>query len=406
MPSFDDARALILGRVAPIGTEDVPLLDALGRVVATDIVAQREMHAFDNSAMDGFEVRAADCAAGEFLPIVGYLPAGASETCELHAGTAIRIMTGAPVPSGCDTVIPFEDAEEREGLVSPTREVRNGQHVRHAGEDVSICEIVVPSRTVLRPVEICAIAGLGVAEVSVYRRPRVAILSTGDELVNLGESLTPGKIVNSNSVALAAAVREVGCEPVILGIAADTVEDHRAKLQQGLAADVLITSAGVSTGDRDLVRGVLAEFGVEEVFYRVDVKPGGPTAFAMKDAHPIFCLPGNPVAALLMFETFVRPALLKMLGHERVLKRSVQAILQEGARKTANKTKLQRVRVVERDGRVLAYSSGDQNTGMLGTLVKADGIAVLSAIRTWYAPGEQVEVQLFSDRLDMVPAQA
>jgi molybdopterin molybdotransferase len=404
MPSYDDARLLILDRVAPVGSERLPLLAAAGRVAAEDVISPRAMPPFDNSAMDGFAIRVADCTHGHFLRISGYLPAGVDDGGTLQPGTAIPIMTGAPLPSGCDAIVPFENAEERDGAARPLGAVSLGQHIRRAGEDVRAGDIVIPAGTQLRPAEICAAAAIGFDHVTVYRKPRVAILSTGDELVDVGQPLTPGKIVNSNSVALAAAVLEAGAEPVLLGIAADTAASHREKIEQGLTADVLITSAGVSTGDRDLVRSVLAHIGVEEIFHRVDVKPGGPTAFAVKNGRPIFCLPGNPVAALLMFESFVRPALLKMLGNQRVVRRTVSAVLQDGARKSPNKTKLQRVRVIEDQGHLVACSAGDQNTGMLGTLVRAHGFAVLDAVRTFYAPGEEVEVQLLSNCLEMTSA--
>jgi molybdopterin molybdotransferase len=238
------------------------------------------------------------------------------------------------------------------------------------------------------------LASFGRAMVPVYRKPRVAILSTGDELVELGDPPGHGKIVNSNSHALAAAVVEAGGEPILLGIARDEREDLRAKLSEGLAADVLITSAGVSAGDRDLVRDVLAELGVENVFWKVLIKPGGPTAFGIAGRIPVFSLPGNPVSSLVTFEVFVRPALRRMAGSPHPVKIPVKATLAEPVKKKPGKTQFLRVMVESGEEGYVARTAGDQNTGILRTLVLADGIAVLPLERTDFAAGERVDVLL------------
>ena len=248
------------------------------------------------------------------------------------------------------------------------------------------------------------LASFGRAAVPVYIRPRVAIVSTGDELIELGEPPTAGKVINSNALSLAAAVKEVGAIPVIVGIARDNVESHREKFAVGMKADAMITSAGVSAGDRDLVRDVLAEMGVKQLFWRVDIKPGGPTAFGLYGDKPVFSLPGNPVSTMVTFEEFVRPALLKMMGHRRVLKRFVPAILQNDHQKKAGKVNFMRVRLENRDGKLLAYSSGDQTTGILKTLLRADGIAMLPADRTAFARGEEVQVHLLGGDVEMMEA--
>jgi molybdopterin molybdotransferase len=380
----------------------VEILESLGRIIAEDITAPWHMPFCDNSAMDGFAVRAADCAPGATLRITGYIPAGGLATKALEPGCAIKIMTGAPTPQGCDAIVPVEEAEEANGCLRVLAPVARGQHVRIAGEDVSCGETIMPAGTLVRPPEISMLASFGRTSVPVYRQPRVAILSTGDELVEVGEPLSPGKIINSNGLSLAASVTEVNAVPVMIGIARDTLESLREKLREGLKADVLITSAGVSAGDRDFVRDVLQEFGVKQIFWRVDVKPGGPTAFGVKDGKPVFALPGNPVSTMITFEEFVRPALLKMMGHKRVFKPFVRAILQDEARKKAGKVNFLRVRLERRDGKYLAYSSGNQTTGILKTMLMADAIAKLPADRTSFSPGEEVEVHILSGSAEML----
>jgi molybdopterin molybdotransferase len=238
--------------------------------------------------------------------------------------------------------------------------------------------------------------------VPVHRRVRVAILSTGDELIELGEAPAPGRIINSNSFSLAAAVRESGGEPVLLGIARDEPASHRQKMAEGLRCDVLLTSAGVSAGDRDLVREVLAEMGVRQLFWRVDIKPGGPTAFGMREAVPVFSLPGNPVSTMITFEEFVRPALLKMMGNRKVLRPLVKATLLEDVRKKAGKLNFLRVRVTVENGRYLATTSGNQHTGILRTMVQANGLALLPREATFLPAGTEVDLHLLRDDVFML----
>lgn len=402
MPTFNDARNLILRSVAPLGSEPVEILESLGRVLAEDVVASWNMPLCDNSAMDGYAVRAADCRNDARLKITGYVAAGGRADIPVDSGCAVKIMTGAPLPAGCDAVLPFEESEESGGHVRATAPVTARQHIRFAGEDVRCGETVIPSGTLVRPAEISMMASLGKTCVGVYRKPRVAILSTGDELIELGETPSPGKVINSNSYSLAAAVREAGAIPVMLGIARDNPESHRAKMLEGFNADAFITSAGVSAGDRDLVRDVFADLGVKQIFRRVDIKPGGPTAFGIRDGKPVFSLPGNPVATMITFEEFVRPALLKMMGHSRVFRPFVPATLQEEVRNKPGKVKFLRVRIECVNGKRLAYSSGDQNTGMLKTMLAADAIAMLPADRARFSPGDEVDVHILSSELEML----
>lgn len=402
MPTLDQARKIILDSVSPIGIERVPLLDSLGRVLAEPVVAPWDMPLCDNSAMDGFAVRAADCREGALLKITGYTPAGGEAAPPLEPGCAVKIMTGAPVPPGCDAVVPVEEAREGDAVVTPLSPVAPRQHIRYRGEDVAAGATVIPPGIVIRPPEISMLASMGRAMVPVHRRARVAILSTGDELIELGEPPSPGKIINSNSFSLAAAVRECGGEPVLLGIALDDRENHREKMIEGLRCDALVTSAGVSAGDRDLVRDVLAELGVRQLFWKVDIKPGGPTAFGVKEGVPVFSLPGNPVSTMVTFDEFVRPALLRMMGHRRVVRPFIRAVLKEDARKKAGKINFLRVRVEVQEGRYVATTSGDQHTGILRTMVRANGLAVLPAEATFIPAGTEVDLHLLRDDILML----
>lgn len=246
------------------------------------------------------------------------------------------------------------------------------------------------------------LASCGKVFVPVYRKPKVAILSTGDELMELGEPVVPGRIINSNAFSLAASVREAGAEPVILGIARDTREEHRAKMLEGLKADALITSAGVSAGDHDHVRDVLQELGVEQKFWKVAMKPGGPTAFGVRDGKPVFSLPGNPVSTMVTFELFVRPALLRMLGRQRTVRPTIKVTLAEEVRKKPGKVQFVRLRL-DREGRGFrGRSSGDQHTGMLKTMLMADAMAVLPADASRFAAGEEVDAFLLREDAGML----
>jgi molybdopterin molybdotransferase len=402
MPTFEVARSMILASVSPLGVERVDLLSALGRVVAEDVAAPWDMPFCDNSAMDGFAVRADDCRVGGSLRVTGYIPAGGTVTPAIEPGCAVRIMTGAPVPPGCDAVVPVEETEERDDAILLRERVKRPQHIRFRGEDVRSGDTVVSAGTIIHPPEISMLASFGKAIVPVYRRARVAVLSTGDELIELGEQPGSGKIINSNALSLAAALREIGAEPVILGIALDSRESHREKMAEGLKADALVTSAGASVGDRDLVRDCLAELGVSQLFWKVDIKPGGPFAFGVKEGKPVFSLPGNPVSTLITFEELVRPALLRMMGHRRVIKPYVKATLRGEVRKKPGKVHFLRVRIEVENGVYWATSAGDQNTGILGTMLRANGVAVLPKEKTVFSPGEEVAVHLLRSDVGML----
>lgn len=400
MVSYDEALRTILDNITVVGTEQVPLGDSVGLVLAEAITAPWDLPLWDNSAMDGYAVCAADCLTpGAKLRVTGYLPAGSSaQGVRVAPGCAVKIMTGAPLPAGADAVVPIEETEETSGeQVTILSTVTAGQHIRRSGEDIRQGEAILPSGTLLRPAEISLMASCGKTLVTVQRRPVVAILSTGDELVEPGAQPGPAQLINSNSVALAAAVREAGGIPRMLGIARDNRVSLLEKLRSGLAADCLITSAGVSAGERDLVRAVLEELGVKFLFWKVAIKPGKPTAFALCDGKPIFCLPGNPVSSQITFEAFVRPALLKMLGRRKLLRLTVQAHLLEPL-KSGSRMQFARVALDRTGDQWLVRSAGDQETGILRTSLASDGLALIPPHSVLEA-GDTVAVQLLGEPL-------
>ncbi len=319
MLSWQKARELILGLSSPLGAETVELSAALGRVLTAEVRSPRQLPPWDNSAMDGYAVRAAEASAGVPLPVTGTIAAGHPAGVPLAAGTAMRIMTGAPMPTSADAVIMREEAVEADGHVTFRKAPRSGQHVRFAGEDVAVGSVVLPTGTVISAGEVGILAALGRLILSVHRRPSVAIVSTGDELVRADEQPQSGQIVNSNAHCLLALCERSGCQGRILPIARDTPEDLRRCFAEAFRADVVISSGGVSVGDFDFVKQVFADLGAKERFFRVAMKPGKPLVFSTVEqpGHRtlVFGLPGNPASALVSFELFVYPALRRLLGH-------------------------------------------------------------------------------------------
>ncbi len=412
MITVEEARAYILKHFHPLEPERVDIIDALDRVLAEDIVSDLDVPPFSNSAMDGYAVRSADIAGARHekpatLHVVGDIAAGYVALEKVEPGTAMRIMTGAPMPEGADTVVRFEETSE--GVESrgtrknhETVEILKGgvrgDNVRNAGEDIRKGQVVLHKGTVLNAAGIGVLATVGRKEVSVHRRPRVAILATGDELVAIGEPVTPGKIRNSNEYSNTAAVLKAGGIPIRLGIARDKMDDLTAKIREGLDAnvDMFITSAGVSVGDYDIVKDVLGAEG-EMHFWQVKMKPGKPLAFGIlhgKKPVPILGLPGNPVSAIVSFEVFARPAILTMLGKTRFTRPSVRAVLQDPATNSADRRNFIRVWVEKKDGRYQARTTGEQGSGILTSIAKANGLLTMPEDVTLIRAGEEVEIQM------------
>ena len=392
--SVDEALAEILSHVQPLDPERVPVLGALGRVLAEEIVSDIDVPPFDNSAMDGYAVRAAEITGATpgtpvRLTVAGSVAAGYVAGMHVGPGMALRIMTGAPMPDGADTVVPYEDTSDfdrpkEERLEAPAEEiyvrkaVAPRDHVRPAGEDIRCGEQVMSPGRLIRPQEIGVLASLGFEAVWVHRQPKVAILATGDELLEIHEPLEPGKIRNSNEYTNSALVSRTGGIPIRLGIARDTAEDLTAKIRSGLeqGADLFLTSGGVSVGDYDVVKDVLGTEGQMQ-FWQVCMKPGKPLAFGLLPGDvPLIGLPGNPVSAMVSFEQFARPAILKMLGHADLTKPTVQAIVDETLTNSGRRGFV-RVIVTRQEGAYHARTTGEQGSGVLTSMAKANGLAVV-----------------------------
>jgi len=394
----EEALQHILGKIPRLGTERLGILQARGRVLAEEIFAPRNIPPWDNSAMDGYSVRWEDVQTATkerpaILKVLGDLPAGRIFRGRGGPREAVRIMTGAPLPEGFDTVVQVEDTEKDGDRVKIFSFPGKGKNIRLAGEDVKAGTRILEEGALLRPAHIGMLAAIQRSWVSVYQQPRVAILSTGDELLDIDEPWEEGKIVNSNSYSLASLVAECGGLPLQLGIAQDRSEDLSSKIQQGLVADLLVTSGGVSVGDYDLVKKMLDEMG-QMNFWKVAMRPGQPLAFGMISGKPLFGLPGNPVSSMVSFEQFVRPSILKMSGHRDLFRPALTAILREDLSKKTGLVHFIRCSLLAQGGKVFASTTGEQGSGILSSMVKAQGLIVLPRDQTLARVGEEVTVIL------------
>ena len=412
MLTVEAALEHVLSAFHPLEPERIPILEALDRVLAEDVRAGEDIPPHANSSMDGYAMLAADTSGASIdhpahLRIIGEIAAGYVPDAAVAPGTTMRIMTGAPIPPGVDAaataaataeaiaVVKVEDTETDGEWVNIHTEVSPGNYIRPAGEDVRQGELVLPKGTLVRSQEIGMLATLGHKEALVHRRPHVAILATGDEVVEIGQPLMPGKIRNANSYSNAAQVLKQGGMPLLLGIARDSVEDLTAKIRAGLeqGVDLFLTSGGVSVGDFDLVKDVLAAEG-DIAFWRVRMKPGKPLAFGRIGGVPVLGLPGNPVSVMVSFEVFVRPAIWKMLGRTDLARPTLQATLMNEIARKDERRHYVRVRVEREAGEYCAYLTGGQGSGILSSMVKANALAIIP--EDWdHAPaGAQVQVML------------
>ena len=412
MISVEQAISEILSYTDVLKEAERPILDAMGQVLAEEVYSTIDIPPMDNSAMDGFAVRAEDTHGASqqsprLLKVTDTVMAGSISEREVVPGTAVRIMTGAPIPAGADAVVRFEDTDDVErhrgaaeiGILHP---VEPGRDVRRAGEDITRGSKVLSKGTVIRPPEVGILASLGRGRVKVIRRPTVAILVTGAELVDIDKPLPAGKIYNSNTYSIAAQVRHHGGIPKILGVAQDNEDALMEGLQQGLDADMLITTGGVSMGDYDVVKDVLAKHG-ELIFWKVRIKPGKPVTFSRIKSRGTggvtrntlhLGLPGNPVSAMITFELFARPAILKMMGRQNLARLMVEAVVSEPIVNEDGRRIFTRAVVEKQDGRYVAKLTGPQGSGILTSMSLANGLVIVPEDRPRVEKGDLVQVMI------------
>jgi len=393
MVPIDEAQRLISAQIAPLGVEQIDIRGiADGRVLAEDVFAGGALPDVPKAAVDGYALRAEDGMA--VRRVLGELTAGGSSQVVLTAGTAARIMTGAPVPDGADAVIMVEQTDERDGVLSIRQPVKPGNSIHTVGQDIARGELVLTRGSMLGAAEIGLLATIGQVRVAVYRRPVVAVLATGDEVHEPDAPASAGGIRDSNRYALLAAVREAGCTAISLGIARDDIDIQRAAILAGLErADVLLTSGGVSMGTRDLIKPLLAELGTIH-FGRIAFKPGKPTTFATVRGKLAFGLPGYPVSSLVSFEVFVRPALRRMQGDARPDRPCVRVTLHDAIQAPQDRPEYQRAIVAWEAGRLVARSTGGQGSSRLLSLRGANALLFVPGDGRMYAAGAELEALL------------
>ena len=402
LTQLEEAQRIVLESTPTLGLEKISILDALGRVLGEDVVAERDNPPWNNSAMDGFAVRWEDIKQEHAiqktvtLTVIEDVAAGKMPSKSVGAGQAIRIMTGAPLPKGADTVLKVEDTEHTADSVRVFKPEPLGANIRPQGEDVKKGECIIATRTQIRSGEAGMLAILAKSFIFAYQRPRVAILSTGDELADLDERFSDEKIINSNSYGIAAAVQEAGGIPLLLGIAKDTPAALKEKISHGLTADILVLSGGVSMGDYDFTKAVFHELGAEMNFWKLAIRPGQPLAFGKIQGKLAFGLPGNPVSSMVTFEQLVRPALLKMSGHRSYSRPVVQAVFQENFSKRTDRRHFLRGVLTREEGVFMVRTTGAQGSGILTSMVKANCLIDIPVEVERVNQGDLVSVQLLS----------
>jgi molybdopterin molybdotransferase len=395
--SADQALLTILELVRPLEPIETGLEDALDRVLAEDVRADVDLPPMVHSSVDGYAVRALDTAEAERAPcqllVLERVAAGSVPSRALEPGTAAKVMTGAPVPAGADAMVMIEQVEEHGDRITIRRPARAGDHLRPIGEDLRAGAIAIHRGHPLRPPELGLLAAVGRTRVRVLPAPRVAVLATGDELIEPDAPLLPGKVRNSNLPMLAALVRSSGAIPIALGVARDQPEALRQRLQAALGtAEVLLTTGGVSKGDFDLVQHLLPEVGFGVRFHGVRIKPGKPIFFGARGSQLAFGLPGNPVSALVGFEVFVRPALRRLMGIEPAAPPAARATLEVALRKSDDKRHYVRVTLRREAGRLWARPTGPQGSHLISSAARADGLLILAEAERELAAGASAEV--------------
>lgn len=408
MISVLDAQKTVLSNAMTMGLEKTDLLTALGRVLGEDVFAPFDIPGWDNSAMDGYAVRCEDLSAATSdhpirLSVIEELPAGYVPQKTLGPLQATRIMTGAPVPPGADTVVRKEDTYSDRDTVQIFIAPAKGENIRRRGENVRQGDLTLPRGTVLRPAHIGLLASFCRSHVAVHQAPRVAILATGDEIMPIDGERDSSKLVDSNTYSIAAQVKECGALSLVLGIARDEKAELVKKLHEGLTADVVITTGGISVGDYDFVREIFESLGVKMVFSKVAMRPGKPVSFGTLGEKLVFGLPGNPVSCMVCFELFVRPALLKMMGHTQVLRPQVEAVLVHDLETKKGLRFFLRVQLSHREGRIYASATGNQSSGILRSMALANGLLVIPEETEQVRAGDTVTVYLLDPLFSPLP---
>jgi molybdopterin molybdotransferase len=401
MISADEALRIVLENIAPLGIERVPILAAHGRVLAEEIHSPRDIPGFDNSAMDGYAVRAADVATASeanpvSLEVIETVGAGTMPTGRVEAGTAIRTMTGAPIAAGADAIIQVERTRGSDSKVEILASVEPRNFIRPRGEDLRAGELVMRAGKVLSAADIGMLASLNRAMLDVYRKPQVAIVATGDELVDIDQIPAGAQVVNSSAYALAAAIAEAGAAPTILKIVRDNIEDTRERLSEAMRFDVIFSTGGVSVGQFDHVKGVMDELGMRTLFHGVAQRPGRPLKFGIMGGRPVFGLPGNPVSTMVCFYLYARAALRKMGSHLKVGLPRIDVTCAADIKVANNLTEFVRVRLERRGNETYATPTGNQGSGILSSLSRADGLLIGPAKENLLKAGSAATVLLLN----------
>lgn len=401
MLTYEEALQIVLETVQPLPPVLLPLTSAAGRVLATAVIASRNLPPSDNSAMDGYAFAWSEDISEQPLTVIDFVAAGHARQLAVPAGNAVKIMTGAPLPPNCDTVVPIEDVEVIDGIIQLKERPTIGENIRYCGEELRCGELILDAGTPLFAGEIGFLAAAGIETVMVHPAPRVAILSTGDELVELGDPQVAGKIVNSNAYLLATRLREEGCDPILLGIARDTSGELTAALKKGLQADLLLTTGGVSVGDCDHVQEALTELGFNRKFWKVAIKPGKPVLFGMINDQPVFGLPGNPAATAATFELFVQPALRRLAGFSSTRPPRLRVTLTEAIKGGGKRQRFLWGRLEICNGSFCFTSAHYQGSGQNRSLQGAQALLPIAENSPDLPSGSEVEILL----LRMPPGQ-
>ena len=400
---LEEAQDILLNRITVPEDSKVPLIDALGRILSRDVVSQHNIPFFDRSPVDGYAALAGDTVDAApsqpvRLKVLEEIPAGYVAANKITSGTTVKVMTGAPLPEGADVVVKYEEVERQGDYISVFEPLRYQENVVYAGEDVKVGEVVAKKGIVVSPALVGLLAGMGIASVPVYQPVKVGILSTGDELISLGEAIQPGKIYDSNRYTLQARCLDLGAQPVMLGTVMDCKEKVAARIREGLKqADVFITTGGVSVGDYDVIQDALRVLGAEIIFWKVDIKPGSPILAAVKDGKLIIGLSGNPVAALLTFDLLVVPMLKKMMGRKNYLYSKIQGKMTGGFKKSSEKRRFLRARLLLQDGDIAFQLTGIQNNSALKSMMECNVFVDVPAGSGPLNPGDVVSAHVLGN---------